>query len=103
MSSVMMPITVAARVERGHRAALADPDQGPALRPVGGQPGLLHGHRGHRPGPGRGQILIRDVPVVGTQVGQQVADAYLGRLARPGRLGQLGRLGQQHIPVIRHM
>ena len=92
------------RVERGHRAALADLDQGPALRPVGGQPGLGHGHRGHRPGPGAGQVLIRDVPVVGAQVAEQVADAYLARLrCRPGRLGQFGRLGQQRIPVIRHM
>ncbi len=87
----------AAGVERGRLGGREHPDQGPALRAVRRQPGLLQRYPGQPVRSGRGQVLGRDVPVVGPEVPQQVPDrGVLGR----HRGGQAGRLGQQLVPGI---
>ena len=80
----------AAWVERGRRARGAYPDQGPALRPVLSEPGLLQRGRGHGTGPGHGQVLDGDVPVVRPEVAEQVADVQIGHVLGANRLGRLG-------------
>ncbi len=86
----------AGRVERAGRAGRPHPDQGPALRPVRGEPGLLHRGRRHSGRAGRGQVLDRDVPVVRPQIAEQVPDVQVGQF--PGA-DRLCRLGQQGFPV----
>ena len=81
MSSVTMSTTSRAGAQAAASPA-ADPDQGPALRPVRGEPGLLGRDRGQPPRPGRDQVLQRDVPVVGAQVAAHVArDRVVHRVA----------------------
>jgi hypothetical protein len=84
---------VAAGLEREPHA-----DQGAALWPVAAEPGVLDRHRG---GPGRAdgdQVLRRDVPVVGVQITERVADA--GDVVAQQRGGRLGRLGQEGLLVL---
>ena len=78
--------------------ATADAHQGPALRPVGGELGLLDSRRGQALRPSGGEVLERDVPVVGAQVGTEFAN--LGRAARGG--ADRCRLGQQGFLLVAH-
>jgi hypothetical protein len=80
----------AAWVERAWRTRGPHPDQGPALRPAGGEPGLLQRGRGDGTGPGRGQVLDGDVPVVRPEIAEQVPDVQAGRFPGADRLGRLG-------------
>ena len=65
MSSVTMSMTSRAGSRR--RLAAADPDQGPSLRAVCGELGLLDRHGGQPLGPGRSQVVHGDMPVIGLQ------------------------------------
>ena len=68
----------------------------PRSRPAHGEPGLLQRGRTHGTGPGHGQVLDGDVPVVSPQVAEQVADVQIGQVLGGNRAG---RLGQQGFPV----
>ena len=71
-----------------------DPDQGPPLRPPGGQGRVLGRDCGEPPGIERGQVLGGDVPVVGVQVTGQITDGFAqitGGFPRRAGRGRRGR------------